>query len=368
MSVDYKSRQAALAQVRKARGVDAVAIVPGANMVYFTGLHLHLSERPAIAFFSDDGLSIILPKLEMPKVSERPDLEARVFMWDDTEGYIGAFQQAVDALGLGSKTLGIDGMTMRATEMLAFKQLAPDLQIETVERDLTHIRSRKQRDEVESMRRAVQIAEAALGEVIKWVQPGMTERQIARKLDEAMMNNGAEALAFESLVQTGPNSATPHGFVTDRVLQAGEFLLIDFGCMMHGYPSDITRTFCIGEPTEEMQKIYDTVARANEAARQVVKPGIAMSEVDRAARDVIEAAGYGQYFTHRTGHGLGLDPHEPIPQIAQGVADLLEPGMAFTIEPGIYIPELGGVRIEDNVVVTETGVDVLTSYPRTLKV
>jgi Xaa-Pro aminopeptidase len=168
-------------------------------------------------------------------------------------------------------------------------------------------------------------------------------------------------------VQTGPNSALPHGMLTDRILGQDEFLLIDYGGRVEGYPADITRTFCLGTPTSEMQKIYDTVLAANQAAIKAGGPGVAMGTVDKAARDVIRAAGYGEYFIHRTGHGLGLNGHEMIPQIAEGVEDVLEPGMAFTIEPGIYVPGLGGVRIEDDVVVTESGLDVLTSYPKRLK-
>jgi Xaa-Pro dipeptidase len=198
------------------------------------------------------------------------------------------------------------------------------------------------------------------------VQPGMSEIAIAEWLVSELKKLGSTGLAFDPLVQTGPNSALPHGDLTDRTLQRDEFLLIDYGGSINGYPADITRTFCLGTPSAEMQKIYDTVLAANAAAKAIAGPGVAMGTVDKAARDVITAAGYGEYFTHRTGHGLGLDTHEPVPQIASGVADLLEPGMAFTIEPGIYVPGLGGVRIEDNVVVTERGVDVLTSYPRKL--
>jgi Xaa-Pro dipeptidase len=154
--------------------------------------------------------------------------------------------------------------------------------------------------------------------------------------------------------------------VTDRPLGADEFLLIDYGGLIADYPADITRTFCFGQPTAQMQRMFEVVLAANRAAVAATKPGVPMGDIDKAARDVIEAAGYGEYFIHRTGHGLGLDVHEPIPQIASGVTDLLEPGMCFTIEPGVYVPGVGGVRTEDNVVVTEAGVDVLTSFPRTM--
>jgi Xaa-Pro dipeptidase len=366
MQADFATRQQALRALLDRDNVDAVAIVPGANMLYFTGLHVHLSERPIIALFTREETSIIIPQLEVPKVIERPDLEARVFQWSDTDGYEGAFREAIDALGLRGGRLGVDGMTMRVTEFLTLRDIDPTLNVKAVERGLIGIRAHKNPDEVEMMRKAVQISEAALERLLAWVQPGMTEREIAARLIDEQVALGAEGQPFDALVQTGPNSANPHGVASDRRLGENEFLLIDYGCTIGGYPSDITRTFCLGTPSAEMQRIYDTVLAANEAGRKAVAPGVPMSAIDRATRSVIEAAGYGPYFTHRTGHGLGLDTHEPIPQIAANVDDALEPGMAFTIEPGIYVPGLGGVRIEDNVIVTETGVDVLTSFRRSL--
>lgn len=363
MQQDYQARIAAL---RAIADVDAIMIVPGANMVYFTGLEFHLSERPTIAIFTDRGLSIIIPALEMPKITKRPDLEVQPIPWSDADGFMGAFAQALRDLGLSGKRIGIDGMTMRVSEWLHFTGIDPTLKVVPVERDLVRIRAHKHPDEINAMRRAVVASEKALEQLLREVEPGMTERQIGARLTELVLAAGCESLAFEALVQTGPNSDNPHGFTTDRKLESGEFLLIDYGGRVDGYPADITRTFCIGHPTAEMQRIYDTVLAANLAAQAAAKPGVAMGTVDKAARDVIEAAGYGQYFTHRTGHGLGLDGHEPIPQIAPNVADVLEPGMTFTIEPGIYVPGLGGVRIEDNVLITERGIDVLTSFPRRL--
>ncbi len=364
METDFKSRLNRLTDIAN---VDAVAILPGASMEYFTGLHLHLSERPIILFATPDGnLSIIIPELEMPQLLARPDLEIRAFAWSDVDGYIGAFEEALNELGLKGGTLGVDGMTMRVTEWLAFSQLDPSLKVQPVERELIHIRSQKMPDEIEFMRQAIRLSEKALDNALRRIEPGMTEREIATLLNDELSAQGSQGNAFGPLVQTGPNSALPHGGITERKLEENDFLLIDYGGKFQGYPADITRTFCLGTPTAEMQKMYDVVLQANQAAIAATGPGVPMEDVDKAARDVIEAAGYGQYFIHRTGHGLGLDVHEPIPQIASGVKDLLEPGMAFTIEPGIYVPGVGGVRIEDNVVVTDSGVDVLTSFPRKL--
>ena len=194
------------------------------NMFYFTGLQFHLSERPVIAIFTPDGhLSFIIPQLEMPKLHQRPDLEARGFAWTDTEGYEAAFQQAVSELGLKGKTLGVDGLTMRVTEWLEFQKVDSSLRVNAVERQIIGILASKTPDEVEAMRRACQISEAALDKLLAWVQPGMSEKQIATRLSEEMSALGSDGVAFEPLVQTGPNSALPHGMLTDRVLQQDEF-------------------------------------------------------------------------------------------------------------------------------------------------
>jgi len=363
MKFDYNARQAKLNEIGR---VDLIALVPGANMVYHTGLEFHLSERPVLAFYSGDGqLSFIIPELEVSKVTNRTDLDAQIFSWADEEGYAKAFEEAVSVLNLDSVVLGVDGMTMRVFEVMALTD-AGVKQIKDVGEKLLNIRSVKAQEEIDAMREAVKISEQALHKLMKQVKVGMTESEIASELSRILSELGSDSEAFHPLVQTGPNSAVPHGMTTERVLSEGEFLLIDFGGKKHGYPADITRTFCFGKPNDELQKIFDTVVAANEAAIKIAKAGVSCGDVDKAARDVIEKAGYGEYFIHRTGHGLGLEGHE-LPQIASGVDDKLEVGMVFTVEPGIYVPDLGGVRIEDDVVVLEDGVDVLTSYPKTLK-
>lgn len=359
MEFDYAARQARLGEID---GADEVALVPGPNMVYFTGLHFHLSERPTIAIYSKDGLSFIMPELEMPKLARRPDLNARAFAWNDKDGFEGAFRQAVDELGLNNRRLAVDDQTMRVFEYTAF-QHAGAKEIGSAGIALLNIRAIKTPQEIDAVREAVHRSEAALEQLLRWVQPGMTETQIARRLAQLMQAEGMHEAAFEPLVQTGPNSALPHGMVTERALGEDEFLLIDFGGKHAGYPADITRTVCLGSPDDRMREIYDTVLAANQAATRAAGPGVACGDVDKAARDVIESAGFGEYFIHRTGHGLGLQGHE-LPQIAAGVEESLQPGMLFTIEPGIYVPGLGGVRIEDDVVVTTDGVEVLTSFPR----
>jgi Xaa-Pro dipeptidase len=364
MAIDYQARLEKLLAQSEA---DVVAIVPGPNMIYFTGLHFHLSERPTIALVHKDGLSFIIPKLEVTKLKNRPDLEAQEFAWSDTDGYNGAFDAAVHMLELNGKArLGVDGMTMRVFEWLGLQNAGASLEKAVdVGQGLLQIRSYKTSEEVELMREAIQLSEAALKRTVEWAKAGMTELEIAQKLLDEMLALGTEGLAFDSLVLTGEKSALPHGSTGSRKLGKDEFLLIDFGGKKQEYPADITRTFCLGEPSAKMREIYQAVLEANLAAQAVAKPGVTCHEVDKAARDVIKKAGYGEFFTHRLGHGLGLSGHE-LPNISENNQTVLEPGMVFTIEPGIYLPELGGVRIEDNVVVTETGIDCLTTYPREL--
>lgn len=363
MTIDYAHRIAAL---RAIPGVDAVALVPGSNMQYFTGLEFFLSERPVVVIITPDTFGVIVPQLEILKLEERPDLDAVAFAWTDEEWYQGAFARALEDLRLVGKRLGIDGMTMRVTEGQTLTGLDPTLTLVPVERALIGVRAIKTPEENALQRQAIAISEAALARLMREVKPGMTEREIARRLNDLQIEGGADAIAFGTLIQTGPNASNPHGTTTGRVLQEGEALLIDYGCTAGGYGSDITRTFCIGVVPAELQRIHDVVLAANTAARETAGPGVPMSAVDRAAREVITAAGYGPYFTHRTGHGLGMDGHEPIPQIASNVDDLLLPGMTFTIEPGIYLPGFGGVRIEDDMLITEAGAESMTTFPRTI--
>ena len=362
MAIDYQARLDALLE---RSGADAVAMVPGENMVYFTGMHFHLSERPIVAIVDGDGLSFIIPELEVVKLDANPELETRRFLWSDQSWYEPAFKAAARDLALAEKTLALDGQTLRFFEWLAFESagVSAGNALDVGELFL-RIRSRKAPEEIAYMQKAIDISEAALEATMAWARPGMTERQIADRLASEMLEGGAQGLAFNTVL-SGEKTGLPHGSVADRVWGEDEFLLIDFGARFNDYPADITRTFCYGQPSEQMRAMYDAVYGANKAAREFARPGVTCEAVDRVAREVIDAAGLGDYFIHRLGHGLGLSVHE-LPNIVEGNQQVLEPGMVFTIEPGVYIPGVGGVRIEDNVAVTEDGLNVLTSFRREL--
>ncbi len=358
--------------MRELKDFETVVLVPGANLRYFTGLQFGLSERPLLAFvgaFEDgDGLALIMPELEVSQLSLYSHLSPRIFSWSDEAGFAGAFRAALTELGLREQVLGIDALTMRAFEYLALLAEAPELQVRRAEGELTRIRARKEAGELTAIREAAALSERALERLVLELRVGQSEQQIAARLTELLEDEGSEAHAFSPLVQSGPNSALPHGDPSARTLGEGEPLLIDYGGRKNGYPADITRTLFLGEPTPEFAHIFAVVSEANRAAVAAVKPGVPMQEIDRAARRVIEAAGYGERFVHRTGHGLGLEVHENLPQLAEGVETPLEPGMVMTIEPGIYLPGVGGVRLEDTVAVTETGAEVLTKLPHKLPV
>lgn len=349
-----------------AHGLDGLALVPGPNLLYVSGIHAHLSERPIVLILpADDDPAIIIPSLEAMKAREAGIPEDRIFDWNDAEGYHGAFQQACAHLELADYLLGVEALHMRVLEMQTLQRYAPGLQIAHAEPALSALRSIKDDSEIAAMERAIAVAEKALKRIAPRIKVGLTERQVAAMLTQELLASGADSIAFGPIVATGPNSAIPHAVPTDRVIRNGDLLVIDWGVYVDGYPSDITRTFAVGQIDPELQRIYEVVRLANEAARRAVRPGVTGREVDRVARDVIEDAGYGEYFIHRTGHGLGLEVHEP-PDMSPANDQAIAPGNVFTIEPGIYLPGRGGVRIEDNVVATADGGRTMTSYSRDL--
>jgi Xaa-Pro aminopeptidase len=225
--------------------------------------------------------------------------------------------------------------------------------------ELDQLRAVKAVAEVEALRGAALLNAAAFADIAQLLRPAVTEREIALELEFALKRRGAEEKAFDFIVASGPRGALPHGVASERSLQKGELVTIDFGCRVAGYHADETVTVALGAPPPELRRVYDVVLAAHDLAIAAVRPGVALAEVDRLARDHIVAAGYGDYFGHGLGHGIGLQVHEA-PTLSARSKVLAEAGMVVTVEPGIYLPGLGGVRIEDMVVVTDDGAEVLT--------
>ena len=350
-------------------GLDSVILNPGPTLKYLTGLNFHLMERPVVLFFARDQIpAIVIPELEMQKVANLP-YKLQVFPYPENPSeWDAAFRKAVQALGLDGKRIGVEPRQLRLLEFRHVKNGAPEADFPDASDVLAQLRLRKDKAEVEAMRRAVQIAQSALEATIPLMKIGMTEKELSAELVTQLLRHGSESeMPFSPIVSSGPNSANPHASPTERKLQQGDLLVVDWGAAHDSYISDLTRTFAVGQVDAEYEKIHKIVQEANAAGRAAAKPGVPCAIVDKAARDVIEKSGYGKYFTHRTGHGIGMEGHEE-PYMRGDNLQLLESGMAFTVEPGIYLPGRNGVRIEDNVVITETGADVLSDMPREIRV
>lgn len=342
-----------------------MALNPGPSLRYLTGLNFHLMERPLVFLVGKSGqVKVILPELERAKAANLPFDAEIIPFGDDPLTWNSVYKQALFEISGNSLRIGVEPTRLRFLELELLRQALPESEIVDGSAALAELRMRKGSEELKAMQQAAIIAQNALLNTLETVKPGRSELEIAAELMVQLFREGSEAeLPFAPIVSTGPNTANPHASPTDRVLQEGDMLLIDWGASFAGTFSDITRSFFCGDPNNEMKRIASLVEKANAAARLGGRAGMPAGEVDRLARDVITEAGYGDYFTHRTGHGLGMEAHEP-PYIYQGNPLILESGMVFTIEPGVYLPGKYGVRIEDDVVVEDEGLRSLTDLPR----
>lgn len=346
--------------------IDSAVLSPGETLRYFTGLNMHKSERPTLVVLSrTDDPAVLLPRLERERVEESlPD--ADFFTYGDATDPVVAGRKAFEELS-STRDLGDPiGAEFRSTRLLETEVFAPgDTGIVDVESAVSTVRSRKDAGEIEKMQTAAEIIESVLADVYNEIEPGMTELDIEREIRKGVIDSEADELGVV-VVTAGDHTSHAHTDTSDRIIGEDEPVMIDAGVVYEGYYSDITRTLAVGDPGAKFEEIYEVVKRAAAAAREVVTPGAKMQAIDRAARDVIEEAGYGDYFPHRVGHGLGLEGHEP-PYLVEGNDSELEVGHAVTVEPGVYVPEIGGVRIEDDIIVSENGADILTTSSRELR-
>lgn len=361
-------RQARLAELLQSHNLDALAVNAGPTQTYLTGTHFHLMERPIVVIFVPGKTPVmVLPSFEKGKTVDLGyDLQTVTYGEDPGE-WQGKFTEAATILG-GLKRIGVESLRLRVMELRYLEGAFPGATFSSAEPLLAQMRMRKDAGELAAMQKAVKIAEAALEATLAKVKIGMTEKQIAAELNTQLYAHGCDPeLPFQPIIATGANSANGHATVGDRKIAKGDLLIVDWGAAVDGYFSDLTRTFAVGEVSEEFKRIYEVVKLANQAGREAGKPGAPCAAVDEAARDAVDDNGYGQYFTHRTGHGLGIEPHEE-PYMRAGNSLELETGMTYTVEPGIYLDGKGGVRIEDNIVITEDGARSLSSFPRELRV
>jgi Xaa-Pro aminopeptidase len=271
-------------------------------------------------------------------------------------------------LDLKSNHIGFESTSLTfSAHRFLLKKLANASQLIPLEEELKNLRAEKDAQELALIRRAIDISSNAFLSLLKILKEGVLEREVALEMEFFMKRNGADAIGFDIIIASGKRSALPHGKASAKRIEKGDFILIDFGSGFQGYYSDQTRTLVCGNPSLEQKKIYRIVKEAHDRAIEKIRPGIPIGEVDGAAREHIRNQGYGEYFGHGTGHGIGLAVHED-PVVNSENKGFLQEGMVFTIEPGIYIPNWGGVRIEDMVLVTPQGAEVLTHLPGELKV
>jgi Xaa-Pro aminopeptidase len=341
--------------------LDAVYVTKPVSIAYLTGFHAEPFERLMALAVRPDRAILIVPALEREKAGRHSD-QAEVVAWRDGEDAYALVRAALE----GCVEVGVEKehMTLLAAEMLMARTAAREMV--DVSPEIRRLRRIKNQYEIEKLTRAAAITDVVTHEVMKRLRVGQTELEVSVMIGSAIGEQGG-TLSFESLVQSGPNSALPHVRPTSRKLAAGDLVLLDFGAAFDGYRADTTRMAVVGEPSARHQEIHSVVLAAHDAAIAAVRAGTTTGAVDAAARQVIEAAGMGDRFFHRVGHGLGLEAHED-PSLDPGSALVLETGMVFTIEPGVYIPGWGGVRIEDDVVVDQSGCRVLTKADRSLHV
>jgi Xaa-Pro dipeptidase len=356
----FRERQARLAASAKARGLDAVFVTPSTNLSWSANLSIGRSERLTALILPADGRAILVtPSFEAE--NHRRDLVADdVVTWNEDED---PMVLAARALGR-AKTVGIEGSTAydTATKLSA---AASDVRMQDATGLFDSLRMVKSPEEKALIRDAARRTILAIEAAHRRVARGMTESELSAILEQEFHKLGVKG---GGLVQFGPSAAFPHGAPGDRALKPGDVVLIDAGCKVRGYTSDVTRTASYGPPRDEVRKVYDAVDRAQRAGIEALRSGAPGEEIDRAARRVIDEAGYGAFFTHRLGHGLGMDGHEP-PYLVRGNAVPLAAGNTVTVEPGIYLPGKFGVRIEDDFAVADSGApESLSTRPGALKV
>ncbi len=353
--MDHKERQRRLRSVLPAHRLDALLVAHPANVRYLCGFTgsagaVVISESKSV-FFTDG------------RYREQASLEvqgSRVVVARKSPLAAAAEWLARNAKKLGVKTLGIETEHLSVAERSRLTKALPSgLRLREASPLVEQARMIKDAEEIERLQAAVLLGSRLFDVVLKAIRPGVKETEVAAELEYAARRAGADGMSFETIIASGTRSALPHGRASDTAIPANGFVVCDFGVILAGYCSDMTRTVHVGQPSADMRRVYEAVRDAQQAALETVRPGVSARAVDRSARKVLQKKGLGKYFTHSTGHGVGLEIHE-VPRLAAGQKDVLQAGMVITIEPGAYIPSVGGVRIEDMVVVTERGCQILT--------
>jgi Xaa-Pro dipeptidase len=346
-------------------GVDAVALVPGPNFTRAIGQAFMSHERPFVVVIPADGSpAALVPNLELGSWYQI-GFDGAVFDWHDQTGYDDAFAALVKHLGI--KSLAVEGQVMRVFTHHALLKAQPDLNIIDGERKISALRMIKTDEDILAMREAIAISERALVHTLTTIRAGQTEKQVEQVLIQALFAEGADDQSFSPIVVAGANSAMPHAHAGETILKNGDAILIDFGARKNGFAADITRTFFLGHASNEQRAVYNAVLQANLVGRKVTKAGITAHDIDDAVTSHLESTPYADRIRTKTGHGLGREVHEA-PYIMRGNHMVLPAGTVYTNEPGLY--EIGnfGVRIEDDILITDDGCISLTTFPKELMI
>ena len=346
----YQNR---IQQLLKTEINDAFLITSPENLYYFSGF---TGGEGALFIDGDTKKLFTDSRYTVQAEEESPDFE----IIDIAQTPLSSFLQTV-----GAKSIGFEDDYMTVSTMLAVKKAVPTLSLMPASRHIESIRIVKDQAELSLIAKAAKIADDAFSYILPNISPGKTEKEIALELEFFMRKNGADGVSFETVAASGYRSAMPHGVATEKEIQNGEFLTLDFGCKYKGYCSDMTRTVVVGKASDKQKKIYETVLSAQLAALDEIRAGRACRDIDAIARNIIKDAGYGDCFGHGLGHSVGLKIHEK-PSLSPRSEDILMPNVTMTVEPGIYIKDFGGVRIEDLVIVTENGYQNLAGAPKEL--
>ena len=348
-----KNRMRRLLSLIESNGLDGFLVAEAKNMQYFTGF-----SGGSMLLVPLDGESILFVygvNYEAAKVKTE---NASVELVKPDEDLI---EKIVERLGsLKIRSVGFD--SLKASTYLKLKKSSDEITFKDSSDIVWTLRRVKDSSEISLMKKAAELTSLGMKKAAEVIEAGLTEREVAAEIEYEMRRNGSDGVAFDTIVSSGPNSAYPHGGCGDRVIEKGDLVIIDIGARYRDYCSDLTRTFIIGNPSSKQSRIYETVRRAQDLAVKSAQAGVEAREVDRVARDCISKAGYGDYFVHSLGHGVGLDIHEP-PTLSPKSKDVLVECNVVTIEPGVYIPGFGGVRIEDTVLILKDGVEKLTEAP-----
>lgn len=338
--------------------VDAILVADGCNMRYLSGF----SGETGYLYISDKH-KVILTDSRYTTQAKEESTEFEVQEISNSEGYPVLIAQLIKEDNTAS--LGFEEQVMIYGDVVELQKKLLPVEWKGLGNALNHLRMIKTKEELEYIARAEQIGDEAFSHILTILRPGITELEVAAELESYMKRNGASGLAFDTIAASGYHSAMPHATPSEKKLEYGDFLTMDYGCKYKGYCADMTRTVVIGKASEQQKEIYQIVLEAQLAALDKIRAGLTGAEVDKVSRDIIRNAGYGDYFGHGLGHSVGLFIHEE-PRISPMGQIVLQPGMTATIEPGIYVPGIGGVRIEDLVAVTEGGHKNLTSSPKKL--